>query len=111
MHAQMTITMILQAIVPLIFVLIPIGCAFTAALALIDVPGLGMIINLMCCWIPVANPLVTIFSIRSYRIFIFNCYQKFLAKVHLKYSAISFHPTASSVTDNHVSRNIYTLKN
>uniref|UniRef100_A0A914YAM9 Uncharacterized protein n=1 Tax=Panagrolaimus superbus TaxID=310955 RepID=A0A914YAM9_9BILA len=63
----MTKTMILQATVPLIFVLIPIGIAITAAFALINIPGLGMIVNSVCCWIPVANPLVTIISVKTYR--------------------------------------------
>uniref|UniRef100_A0AC35EVN0 G protein-coupled receptor n=1 Tax=Panagrolaimus sp. PS1159 TaxID=55785 RepID=A0AC35EVN0_9BILA len=84
LQAQMTKTMILQATVPLIFVLGPIGIAMAAAFALINIPGLGFIINSVCCWIPVVNPLVTIISVKAYRKTVVSYFKKclFLGRKH-----------------------------
>uniref|UniRef100_A0A914PY53 G protein-coupled receptor n=1 Tax=Panagrolaimus davidi TaxID=227884 RepID=A0A914PY53_9BILA len=76
MHNQMTKTMILQAIIPLIFILFPIGIVLTAVFFLVDIPGFGIICNSVHCWIPVVNPLVTIISIKYYRLTICNIFRK-----------------------------------
>uniref|UniRef100_A0A914Y260 Uncharacterized protein n=1 Tax=Panagrolaimus superbus TaxID=310955 RepID=A0A914Y260_9BILA len=75
----MTKTMIMQAAVPLFLVLLPIGLGVTAAFAMINVPGLGMLFNSICGWIPVVNPLVTIISVKAYRdvikLWLIKCFQ------------------------------------
>uniref|UniRef100_A0AC35F260 Uncharacterized protein n=1 Tax=Panagrolaimus sp. PS1159 TaxID=55785 RepID=A0AC35F260_9BILA len=68
--------MIMQATVPLFLVLLPIGLGVTAGFAMINVPGLGMLFNSVCEWLPVANPLVTIISIKIYREVIVSWFQK-----------------------------------
>uniref|UniRef100_A0A914P6M5 Uncharacterized protein n=1 Tax=Panagrolaimus davidi TaxID=227884 RepID=A0A914P6M5_9BILA len=70
--------MVVQAIVPLIFVLIPVGCAMNFTFAKINIPGLGMIVNLTCCWIPVCNSLVTIFTVNAYKRIILSVFYKVL---------------------------------
>uniref|UniRef100_A0AC35FUK6 G protein-coupled receptor n=1 Tax=Panagrolaimus sp. PS1159 TaxID=55785 RepID=A0AC35FUK6_9BILA len=77
MHAQMTKTMILQAIVPLIFILLPINIVLTAVFLLLDIPGFGIICNAFVCWLPVVNPFVTIISVKSYRSTVWNHFKKF----------------------------------
>uniref|UniRef100_A0A914QRY4 G protein-coupled receptor n=1 Tax=Panagrolaimus davidi TaxID=227884 RepID=A0A914QRY4_9BILA len=76
MHNQMTKTMILQAFVPLVFILFPIGIVLTAVFFLVDIPGFCIICNSICCWIPVVNPLVTILSVKSYRLTVFNHFRR-----------------------------------
>uniref|UniRef100_A0AC35GF46 Uncharacterized protein n=1 Tax=Panagrolaimus sp. PS1159 TaxID=55785 RepID=A0AC35GF46_9BILA len=78
LHKQMTKTMIMQATVPLFLVILPIIIGLTFAFGLINVPGMGMFVNSIIGLTPVANPLVTIISIKTYRMiiveWIFKCF-------------------------------------
>uniref|UniRef100_A0AC34GY48 Uncharacterized protein n=1 Tax=Panagrolaimus sp. ES5 TaxID=591445 RepID=A0AC34GY48_9BILA len=97
LHKQMTKTMIMQTTVPLFLVILPIVLGTTFAFGVINVPGMGMLVNSICGWTPVANPLVTIISIKAYRQVIITRIFKCL-RITKQHKIISVPPsTVSSV--------------
>lgn len=70
-HRQITWTLMVQAVAPLVVCLLPIVLCVTGCFLYLDVPGFGLIVTLLWSWIPLVNSLVTILAIRTYRQFCF----------------------------------------
>src|SRR5690606_17179749 len=66
-HRQITMTLMVQAIAPIIVCLLPIVLVVTGCIFYLNIPGAGMIINFLFAWIPLTNSSITIIAIRTYR--------------------------------------------
>uniref|UniRef100_A0AC35FDY4 G protein-coupled receptor n=1 Tax=Panagrolaimus sp. PS1159 TaxID=55785 RepID=A0AC35FDY4_9BILA len=92
-NRQMTLTLIIQAILPLLTLLCPI--AFTAILLFsrITIEGFEICISLLLSTIPIVNSLTTIYVVKPYR----NAMLKIICIFSKKYSTVNAAATTSNI--------------
>ncbi|KAE9553639.1 hypothetical protein FO519_003140 [Halicephalobus sp. NKZ332] len=81
-HRQITTTLMVQAVAPIVICLLPIVLFVTGCFLYLNIPGAGIIINFMFAWIPLVNSLITIIAIKTYRHFCFGWMSKFKYRIH-----------------------------
>ncbi|KAE9554281.1 hypothetical protein FO519_002515 [Halicephalobus sp. NKZ332] len=81
-HKQITLTLMVQAIAPVIVCLLPIVLCVTGCFLYLDIPGFGLIVTLLWSWIPLVNSFVTILAIRTYRKFCFLSFKQAKNKIY-----------------------------
>ena len=59
--------LVIQAIIPIVFILIPLGIQFLGAVTDLDLTFETFISGIIYCWIPVGNAITVIFFVTSYR--------------------------------------------
>uniref|UniRef100_A0AC34QD62 Seven TM Receptor n=1 Tax=Panagrolaimus sp. JU765 TaxID=591449 RepID=A0AC34QD62_9BILA len=72
---QITIILTVQAVAPVLVCLFPVGIYLTGSFLYLDIPGLGFVVGYFLPWIPIANSLITILAIRSYRQYCFSWFK------------------------------------
>uniref|UniRef100_A0A914NX33 G protein-coupled receptor n=1 Tax=Panagrolaimus davidi TaxID=227884 RepID=A0A914NX33_9BILA len=66
-NQQMTLALIIQAILPLFVLLLPIAVTILMLFARASIGGIGISVSLLISWIPIVNSLITIIVVKSYR--------------------------------------------
>uniref|UniRef100_A0AC34F152 Uncharacterized protein n=1 Tax=Panagrolaimus sp. ES5 TaxID=591445 RepID=A0AC34F152_9BILA len=66
-NQQMTLALIIQAILPLFVLLLPIAVTILMLFARASIGGIGISVSLLLSWIPIVNSLITIIVVKSYR--------------------------------------------
>uniref|UniRef100_A0AC34GW33 G protein-coupled receptor n=1 Tax=Panagrolaimus sp. ES5 TaxID=591445 RepID=A0AC34GW33_9BILA len=66
-NRQMTVTLIMQAILPLFVLLLPIAITAVLLFSRVTIDGIGISISLLLSWIPIVNSLTTITVVKPYR--------------------------------------------
>uniref|UniRef100_A0A914XW08 Uncharacterized protein n=1 Tax=Panagrolaimus superbus TaxID=310955 RepID=A0A914XW08_9BILA len=79
LNSQVTKTLIMQALTPLLICLLPILVTVTMVFLRANIGGIGLVLSIFYSWIPIGNALVTIIAVKTYRRAIispFSCFTK-----------------------------------
>uniref|UniRef100_A0AC35GN15 G protein-coupled receptor n=1 Tax=Panagrolaimus sp. PS1159 TaxID=55785 RepID=A0AC35GN15_9BILA len=99
-HKQMTKALIMQAVIPFLICLLPIGITIIMVIFRASIDGLGIGISLILSWIPIINSATTIFVVKQYRRIIIGFFKRIICLKSERYTSTIPYATTNQITNN-----------